>query len=520
MRAVRPGRVDGQASPTPHRSARPVSTVRHRADDRAHAARQPGRHHRAGARGAPAADVIACEDTRRTRALLSALGDPGAPAGGLRRAPRAGRRPARRASAAGESVVLVSDAGHAAHRRSGPRARAARARGGREAVGPARARRGRDRARRHGPRRRPLRVPRLGAARDRSARALPRRRRAAPLPVVVFESPRRAGSTLAALAAHRARRALSRSPRAHEALRGGRARLAAEVAAAVADASCGRDRHRDLAGGARRPRRRRAAEALAAVAELVAPGLPARTGVALVSRLTGQPRRALYDAAARQARRPPPTTALMPRPVSTYYITTPIYYVNAEPHLGHAYTTIAADVATRHARQRGDDTFFLTGTDEHGAKVRRRRPPRALEPKEWADPDRRALPRARAPARRGQRLLHPHDRSRARGVRAAVRRAPARARPPLRGHVLGPLLHRLRAVLPRGGARRRQAARSTAPCRSGRRRRTCSSGSRPSPTSCSRTTTPTRVRAPARRMNETRAFVEAGLDDSRSRARA
>jgi methionyl-tRNA synthetase len=52
-----------------------------------------------------------------------------------------------------------------------------------------------------------------------------------------------------------------------------------------------------------------------------------------------------------------------------YYLTTPIYYVNAEPHLGHAYTTIAADVIARHMRQRGDEVFFLTGTDEHGEPV-------------------------------------------------------------------------------------------------------------------------------------------------------
>ena len=52
-----------------------------------------------------------------------------------------------------------------------------------------------------------------------------------------------------------------------------------------------------------------------------------------------------------------------------FYITTPIYYVNATPHIGHAYTTIAADIITRHRRQRGEDTFFLTGTDEHGSNI-------------------------------------------------------------------------------------------------------------------------------------------------------
>ena len=61
-------------------------------------------------------------------------------------------------------------------------------------------------------------------------------------------------------------------------------------------------------------------------------------------------------------------------PAMTYYVTTPIYYVNAEPHLGHAYSTMAADVLARHMRQRGEDVFFLTGTDEHGEPSRDRRP--------------------------------------------------------------------------------------------------------------------------------------------------
>ena len=55
--------------------------------------------------------------------------------------------------------------------------------------------------------------------------------------------------------------------------------------------------------------------------------------------------------------------------MSSFYVTTPIYYVNAAPHLGHAYTTIAVDVMARHHRQRDEDVFFLTGTDEHGEPV-------------------------------------------------------------------------------------------------------------------------------------------------------
>jgi methionyl-tRNA synthetase len=69
----------------------------------------------------------------------------------------------------------------------------------------------------------------------------------------------------------------------------------------------------------------------------------------------------------------------------SFYITTPIYYVNAQPHLGHAYTTIAADVLARHMRQRNEDVFFLTGTDEHGEPVADAARAQGLEPKELAD---------------------------------------------------------------------------------------------------------------------------------------
>ncbi len=67
------------------------------------------------------------------------------------------------------------------------------------------------------------------------------------------------------------------------------------------------------------------------------------------------------------------------------YITTPIYYVNSEPHHGHAYTTIAADVLARHHRQRGEDVFFLTGVDEHGTKIAQAAEERGLTPQQLAD---------------------------------------------------------------------------------------------------------------------------------------
>ena len=69
----------------------------------------------------------------------------------------------------------------------------------------------------------------------------------------------------------------------------------------------------------------------------------------------------------------------------SFYITTPIYYVNAQPHLGHAYTTIVADVLARHMRQRGEDVFFLTGTDEHGEPVADAARDQGVSPQELAD---------------------------------------------------------------------------------------------------------------------------------------
>ena len=66
-------------------------------------------------------------------------------------------------------------------------------------------------------------------------------------------------------------------------------------------------------------------------------------------------------------------------------MTTPIYYVNSTPHIGHAYTTIAADILARHYRQRGEDTYFLTGVDEHASKVARVAAEQGLAPKEYAD---------------------------------------------------------------------------------------------------------------------------------------
>ncbi len=68
-----------------------------------------------------------------------------------------------------------------------------------------------------------------------------------------------------------------------------------------------------------------------------------------------------------------------------FYITTPIYYVNAEPHLGHAYTTIVADVAARFHRLAGDEVRFQTGTDEHGDKIAEAAAKEGIAPQAFAD---------------------------------------------------------------------------------------------------------------------------------------
>jgi methionyl-tRNA synthetase len=75
----------------------------------------------------------------------------------------------------------------------------------------------------------------------------------------------------------------------------------------------------------------------------------------------------------------------MPETPKKFYLTTPIYYVNARPHIGHAYSTIAADVIARRHRLLGDDTFFLTGTDEHGQKVQRSAEAAGIPPQQFTD---------------------------------------------------------------------------------------------------------------------------------------
>ena len=69
----------------------------------------------------------------------------------------------------------------------------------------------------------------------------------------------------------------------------------------------------------------------------------------------------------------------------SFYVTTPIFYGNGEPHLGHAYSTMAADILARHMRQRGEDVFFLTGTDEHGEPIALAAEKQGITPQELVD---------------------------------------------------------------------------------------------------------------------------------------
>ncbi len=71
--------------------------------------------------------------------------------------------------------------------------------------------------------------------------------------------------------------------------------------------------------------------------------------------------------------------------MAKFYLTTPIYYVNARPHIGHTYTTIVADTIARYRRMRGDEVVFLTGTDEHGQKIERAAKAAGVSPQQFAD---------------------------------------------------------------------------------------------------------------------------------------
>ena len=71
--------------------------------------------------------------------------------------------------------------------------------------------------------------------------------------------------------------------------------------------------------------------------------------------------------------------------MNAFYITTPIYYVNDKPHIGHAYTTIACDIIARYNKLIGNEVYFLTGTDEHGVKIHEAAQKEGLSSQEFTD---------------------------------------------------------------------------------------------------------------------------------------
>src|SRR5271170_3877589 len=114
------------------------------------------------------------------------------------------------------------------------------------------------------------------------------------------------------------------------------------------------------------------------------PALPVRAGRRGQSRPQAGRARRLLHARSGVALKPLFQETGMPdgRP---FYITTPIYYVNGKPHIGHAYTTIACDVVARFMRLDGRPVHFLTGTDEHGQKVEKSAAEAGLSPQEFCD---------------------------------------------------------------------------------------------------------------------------------------
>ena len=109
-------------------------------------------------------------------------------------------------------------------------------------------------------------------------------------------------------------------------------------------------------------------------------------------------------------------------------MTTPIYYVNAEPHLGHAYTTIVGDALTRWHRLMGEHVKFLTGTDEHGLKIQRAAEAAGKSPQQFTDEIAPTFAHAWERLEHRQRRLHPHDRAAPPAGRARVAAALLRRR--------------------------------------------------------------------------------------------
>ena len=203
----------------------------------------------------------------------------------------------------------------------------------------------------------------------------------------------------------------------------------------------------------------------------------------------------------------------------TYYVTTPIYYVNDVPHIGHAYTTLACDVLARFMRLDGRDVHFLTGTDEHGQKVEKAAAAAGLAPQAFTDKVSQSFRDLVQDDELQPRQLHPHDGEAAlRGLAGAVGEARRGGRHLSRQVcrlVLGARRGLLRRKRDRGRAGRQAPRhRRPAPRSNGSRSRRTSSSCRPGPSGCWRSTSKNpRFIAPESRRNEVISFVKGGLQD-------
>ena len=140
------------------------------------------------------------------------------------------------------------------------------------------------------------------------------------------------------------------------------------------------------------------------------------------------------------------------------FITTPIYYINAQPHIGHAYTTMLADAIARSRRLMGEDVFFLTGTDEHGQKVERAAQKAGQDTKMFADEVASAFRQMCADLDDLERRLHPHDRASPLRAAQEIWRRVAGKRRHLQRRVRGLVLHRRRDLRSRDAAGGRQVS--------------------------------------------------------------
>ena len=197
-----------------------------------------------------------------------------------------------------------------------------------------------------------------------------------------------------------------------------------------------------------------------------------------------------------------------------FYVTTPIYYVNDVPHIGHAYTTVVADVLARWRRLWGDDVIFLTGTDEHGLKVQQAAEAAGSSPR-WSGRTRRAS----ASARPGSSSTSPTPTSSARPSPATGRASSSSSSgctttatsssTPTRASTASPAS----SITPRPTSST-ATARSTARPSTGSRRRTTSSASPATRTACSSTTRahPEAIE-PAGKRSEVLGLIKQGLLD-------